>query len=500
MCSIADSWTIGFCTLYGDDASTHNKTSEPQMPLTLFDKIWDRHVAGTFNDGRSLIVIDRHVVQETTSWHAFDALRDRGLTVRHPELTWSVIDHSVATMPDRSPDSYPPTRDMILAMRRHCAEFGLRLYDTHDPRQGIVHVISPELGIAQPGCTLVCADSHTATSGGVGAWAWGIGTTQVLHVLATQMLILRKPRTMRVDFSGRLAPGVYAKDMILSLIGKYGTAAGTGHVVEYAGPAIRALPVEGRLTICNMSVEFGARAGLIAPDDATYDYLARRPFSPVGAAWDEAVANWRGLPSDEAASYDTELELDVSTVAPHVTWGNSPQDLIAIDQAIPSPESFTDSDRRTMAERALAYMDLAPGRPIAGTPIDFAFIGSCTNGRMSDLREAAAIARGRKVATGVTALVVPGSSTVKREAEAEGLDRIFLAAGFEWRESACSMCVAANGDMVPPGKRSISSTNRNFEGRQGPRSRTHLASPAMVAAAAVTGHIVDVRQLLPATA
>jgi 3-isopropylmalate/(R)-2-methylmalate dehydratase large subunit len=467
-----------------------------RMTETLFDKIWRRHVAGTFSDGRALIAIDRHVIQETTSWHAFDALRERGLRVRDPALTWSVIDHSIATRTGRTADSFPPTRDMILALRRHCEEFGLRLYDIDDPRQGIVHVISPELGIALPGCTLVCADSHTATSGGLGAWAWGIGTTQVLHVLASGMLILRKPRTMRVNFTGRLAPGVHAKDMILTLIGTYGTAAGTGHVVEYAGPAIRALPVEGRLTVCNMSVEFGARAGLIAPDDATFTYLAGRPFAPTGAAWDAAEADWRGLPSDDEARYDAELEIDCGAIAPRVTWGSSPQDVIAVDQLIPAPDSFADADRRAMARRALVYMDLTPGQPIAGTPIDVAFIGSCTNSRLSDLREGAAIARGRKVATGVTALVVPGSATVKREAEAEGLDRVFLAAGFEWRESACSMCVAANGDIVPPGKRSISTTNRNFESRQGPLSRTHLASPAMVAAAAVTGRITDVRRLM----
>ena len=482
--------------MYGDDAGQHNETSENNMPLTLFDKIWDSHVAGTFSDGRALIAIDRHVVQETTCWHAFDALRERGLPVRHPELTWSTIDHSVATHPGRTADSFPPTRDMILAMRRHCAEFGLRLYDIDDPRQGIVHVIAPELGIAQPGCTLVCADSHTATSGGLGAWAWGIGTTQVLHVLATQMLILRKPRTMRVTFNGRLGHGIYAKDMILSLIGRFGTAAGTGHVVEYAGPAIRALPIEGRLTVCNMSVEFGARAGLIAADDATFEYLAGRPFAPTGAAWDAALRYGHDLPSDAGARYDAELEIDCAAIAPRVTWGNSPQDVIAVDERIPAPDTFADSGRRAMAERALAYMDLVPDRPIEGTKIDFAFIGSCTNGRLSDLREAAAIADGRKVAQGVTALVVPGSAAVRRDAEAEGLDRVFRAAGFEWRQSACSMCVAANGDIVPPGKRSISTTNRNFEGRQGPASRTHLASPAMVAAAAVTGCITDVRRLL----
>jgi 3-isopropylmalate/(R)-2-methylmalate dehydratase large subunit len=472
-----------------------NHTVE-SMALTLFEKIWNRHVVSEFSDGRALIHIDRHVLQETTSWQAFDTLRDRGLKVRNPELTHSVIDHSVATHPGRTADSFPPTRDMILAMRRHCAEFGLRLYDIDSDRQGIVHVISPELGIAQPGCTLVCADSHTATSGGLGAWAWGIGTTQVLHVLATQMLLLRKPRTMRVTFNGAPGRGVFAKDLILHLIGQHGVATGTGHVVEYAGPAIRALPIEGRLTVCNMSIEFGARAGLIAADDTTFQYLWGREFAPKGAAWDAALTEWRGLPSDDGARYDQELVVDCDAIAPRVTWGNSPQDVIAIDGRIPAPDSFVDPDRRAMAERALRYMDLTPGAPIEGTPIDYAFIGSCTNARLSDLREAASIARGRQVAPGVRALIVPGSTTVKREAEAIGLDTIFRDAGFEWRESACSMCVAANGDMVPPGKRSISTTNRNFEGRQGPGSRTHLASPAMVAAAAVTGKIMDVRRLL----
>ena len=464
--------------------------------LTLFDKIWNRHAVHQLGDGRALIHVDRHVLQETTSWHAFDALRDRGLGVRNPGLTHAVIDHSVATHAGRTADSFPPTRDMILAMRRHCEEFGLRLYDIDSDRQGIVHVISPELGIALPGTTFVCADSHTATSGGLGAWAWGIGTTQVLHVLAAQMLLLRKPRTMRVTFNGTPGPGIFAKDLILHLIGRQGVAAGTGHVVEYAGPAIRALPIEGRLTVCNMSIEFGARAGLIAADDATFQYLAGREFAPKGAMWDAALADWRQLPSDNGAVFDQEIEIDCAAIAPRITWGNSPQDVIGIDEQIPAPDSFADADRRAMAERALRYMDLTPGEPMAGTPIDVAFIGSCTNARLSDLQEAASVARGRKVAPGVRALVVPGSTAVKREAEAIGLDRIFRDAGFEWRESACSMCVAANGDMVQPGKRSISTTNRNFEGRQGPDSRTHLASPAMVAAAAVTGRITDVRRLL----
>ena len=379
-------------------------------------------------------------------------------------------------------------------MQRNCREFGVELFDIDDKRQGIVHVIAPELGIALPGASLVCADSHTATSGGLGAWASGIGTTQVLHVLATQTLLLQRPKTMRVTFDGRAGPGVYAKDLILHLIGRFGTASGTGHVIEYAGPAIRALPIEGRLTICNMSIEFGARSGLIAPDDATFEYLAGRPFAPKGAGWDAALASWRVLPADPGARYDRELQLDCDAIGPQVSWGISPQDVLGVNEPIPAPGG--DPERRRAIERALTYMDLRPGETMEGTPIDVAFIGSCTNARLSDLQEAASVLRGRRVAAGVTALVVPGSTAVKRAAEAVGLDRVFRDAGFAWRESACSMCVAANGDLVAPGKRSLSTTNRNFEGRQGPGSRTHLASPAMVAAGAVAGRIVDVRSML----
>ncbi len=465
-------------------------------PRTLFEKIWDRHIVSAFSDGRAMIHIDRHVLQETTCAQAFDALGAKGLRVHAPELTFAVIDHSVATTPGRNAATFPPTRDAIEAMRRNCREFGVELFDIDDARQGIVHVISPELGIALPGSTLVCADSHTATCGGLGAWAWGIGTTQVLHVLATQTLIQRRSRTMRVSFNGRIAEGVFAKDLILYLIGRHGVATGTGHVVEYAGPAIRALAVEGRLTICNMSIEFGARSGLIAPDDATIEYLAGRPFAPKGANWDAAVADWRTLPSDPGARYDRELDIDCAAIQPQVTWGNSPQDLVGIGEAVPDPRAVSDPERRRIVERTLAYMELVPGRPLEGLPIDYAFIGSCTNARLSDLREAAAVVRGRRVPAGVTALVVPGSTAVKRQAEAMGLDQVFLSAGFQWRESGCSMCVAANGDMVPPGLRSMSTTNRNFEGRQGPRSRTHLASPAMVAAAAVSGQITDVRRMM----
>jgi 3-isopropylmalate/(R)-2-methylmalate dehydratase large subunit len=465
-------------------------------PRTLFEKIWDRHIVNAFSDGRAIVHIDRHVLQETTCAQAFDALGAKGLRVRAPELTFAVIDHSVATTRGRTASSFLPTRDAIEAMQRNCRKFGVELFDIDDARQGIVHVISPELGIALPGSTLVCADSHTATCGGLGAWAWGIGTTQVLHVLATQTLIQRRSRTMRVNFTGRIAPGVFAKDLILYLIGRHGTAAGTGHVVEYAGPAIRALAFEGRLTICNMSIEVGARSGLVAPDETTIEYLAGRPFAPKGAAFDAAVADWRALPSDAGARYDREIEIDCDAIQPQVTWGNSPQDLVGIGEAIPDPETVSDSQRRRIVERTLAYMDLEPGRSLEGLPIDYAFIGSCTNARLSDLQEAAAVVRGRRVPARVTALVVPGSTAVKRQAEAIGLDQVFLAAGFQWRESGCSMCVAANGDMVPAGLRSMSTTNRNFEGRQGPRSRTHLASPAMVAAAAVSGKITDVRRMM----
>jgi 3-isopropylmalate/(R)-2-methylmalate dehydratase large subunit len=381
-------------------------------------------------------------------------------------------------------------------MKRNCEEFGVRLFSVDDPRHGIVHVAGPHLGFALPGCTYVCGDSHTASCGGVGAWAWGIGTTEVMQVFATQSLIMRKPRTLRADFHGVLPRGLYAKDMILALIGRYGVDAGVGHVVEYGGPAIRSLPIEGRMTISNMSIEFGARGGIVAADDTTFEYLHGREMAPKGVLWDQAITDWRALFDSAGAEYDRVIDIDCSALKPQVTWGNSPQDVIAIDQTIPDPSAFADADRRVLADRALGYMDLTPNRPIEGTPIDIAFIGSCTNGRLSDLRAAAEVARGRKVAEGVRALVVPGAAHVKAAAEAEGLDVIFRAAGFEWREAGCSMCVAAGGDMLAPGQRSISTSNRNFEGRQGPGARTHLASPAMVAAAAVTGCITDVRKLL----
>jgi 3-isopropylmalate/(R)-2-methylmalate dehydratase large subunit len=466
------------------------------MSETPFGRIWDQHVVKEFGDGRALIHIDRHFAQEGTSGRAFDGLRKAGLPVRRPDLTVGTIDHGLSTLPGRKIDSYAASTVRNLAMRKNCHDFGVRLFDIDDPNHGIVHVVGPNLGFALPGCTYVCGDSHTASCGGVGAWAWGIGTTEVMQVFATQTLIMRKPKTLRANFTGTLPKGVYAKDMILALIGRYGIEAGVGHVVQYAGPAISALPIEGRLTVSNMSIEFGARGGLIAADDTTFEYLHGRELAPKGALWDRAVTDWRALFNDDDAQYDRVLDIDCSVLGPQITWGTTPQDVIGVNETIPDPSAAADPSRRAMMERAIAYIGLTPGSPIAGTPIDVAFIGSCTNGRLSDLEAAATVARGRKVAPGVKALVVPGAAHVKVAAEAAGLHKVFLEAGFEWRESACSMCVAAGGDIVPPGQRSISTSNRNFEGRQGPGARTHLASPAMVAAAAVSGCITDVRTLL----
>jgi len=464
-------------------------------PATLFEKIWSAHVVKPLSEDRAIVHIDRHVLQETTCLPAFAGLQQMNQPVRNVDLTYGVIDHSVSSSPGRTADSFPPSRYRIVGMRDRCREFGVELFDIDDPRQGIVHVIAPELGIALPGTTLVCADSHTATSGGLGAWAWGIGTTEVRHVLASQCLVQRKPATMRVSFEGMLQPGVFAKDLILHLIGRYGVAAGTGHVVEYAGSAIRAMPIEGRLTICNMSVEFGARAGLIGADDTTFDYIAGRPFAPAGAAWDAALAAWRDAHSDAAARFDREITIDCNAVTPQITWGTSPQDVSGVDECVPAPDGIADPVRRRALERTLDYIDLQPGQHLEGIPIDVAFIGSCTNGRLSDLETAADILRGRHVAPGVRGLVVPGSSSVKRAAEAIGLDRIFRDAGFEWRESSCSMCVAANGDTIDPGQRCITTSNRNFEDRQGAGARTHLASPATVAASAIRGSIAEARKL-----
>lgn len=464
------------------------------MPgATLFEKIWRSHAVRAVGD-RWLIHVDRHLVHEGTSRNAFDGLRKRGRGVRNLELTFGVIDHDPSTLPGRNALTYEPSRERIGAMQENCRAFGVSLFDVNDPRQGIVHVIATEQGIVLPGMTVVCGDSHTATSGGVGAWGWGIGTTEVERVFATQTLLMPKPRTMHANFRGRVAEGVTAKDLVLYLIGQFGVTIGTGHAVEYAGSAIRALGIEARLTICNMSIEFGARSGMIAPDDTTLQFFAGRACTPTGALWDRAAAYWRTLPTDDDAVFDREIDIDCDAIKPQVTFGTSPQEVIGIDERIPHPSDVL-PERREAMMAALRYMDLEPGMFIEGLPIDYAFIGSCTNSRLSDLEAAAAVIRGRKVPETVTALVVPGSSQVKAAAEAIGLDRIFTAAGFQWRESGCSMCQTLGGDFVPAGRRCISTSNRNFEDRQGSKSRTHLASPAMVAAAAVHGRIVDVRRV-----
>lgn len=466
------------------------------MSATLFDRIWDRHVVARLEDGRDLLHIDRHVLHELTSPQAFDGLRRAGRPVRNPELTFATQDHMVPTAPGRDDDTWPDAAPYMRALRRNTAESGIRLFDIDDPEQGIVHVIAPELGIALPGATLVCGDSHTCTVGGLGALAFGIGTSQVEHVLATQTLPLEKPKRMRVTFEGRPGFGVYAKDLILHLIGRLGAGAGAGHAVEYAGEAVRSLPVEGRMTLCNMSIEFSARMGLVAPDETTFAYLEGRAYAPTGAAWDRAVAEWRGLASDPDAAFDREEVIDAGEIAPQTTWGTSPQDTVAITDRVPDPADAP-PERRPAMEKALDYMGLVPGTPMTGIPVQKVFIGSCTNSRLSDLRAAAEVVRDRRVAEGVRAMIVPGSTAVRLAAEAEGLDRVFRAAGFEWRESGCSMCVAVNGDLVAPGERCVATSNRNFEGRQGPGARTHLASPAMAAAAAVAGRLADVRDFAP---
>jgi 3-isopropylmalate/(R)-2-methylmalate dehydratase large subunit len=463
---------------------------------TLLDKLWTQHVVRELTDGRTVLRIDRQLIHDGSSRQAFDGMRRLRRRFRNLDQNLAIVDHIVSTLPGRTGESHPPGRERIHALRDNAREFAVALYDVDDPRQGIVHVVAPELGFTLPGSTVVCGDSHTASNGALGTMAWGIGTTEVLHVMATQSLLMRKPRRMRVTFDGVMQPGVYAKDLILHFIGQHGVTAGKGFAVEYGGPAIAALGMEGRMTICNMSIEFGARMGMIAVDDTTLNYLNGRPLAPKGQLWDRAASEWRGLHTDPGAVFDTEFRIDCTYIKPQVTWGTSPEDLVGIDQIIPDPATFADAGRRAAARRALDYMGLTEGQMLEGLPIDYAFIGSCTNSRLSDLQAAAAIVRGRKVAKGVTALVVPGSMTVKSDAELLGLDKIFIEAGFEWRNSGCSMCVASNGDIVPPGKRAISTTNRNFEHRQGPASRTHLASPAMVAAAAVCGHITDVRKMM----
>ncbi|MEE8203300.1 MAG: 3-isopropylmalate dehydratase large subunit, partial [Alphaproteobacteria bacterium] len=438
----------------------------------------------------------RHLVHEVTSPQAFEGLRSAGRAVRRTQATLAVADHNVPTTDRSKGIDDEESRIQVETLRRNCAEFGVELYDMDDVRQGIVHIIGPEQGFTQPGMTIVCGDSHTATHGAFGALAFGIGTSEVEHVLATQTLIQRPAKNMRITVEGALPLGVTAKDLILAVIGEIGTAGGTGHVIEYAGEAVRALSMEGRMTVCNMSIEAGARAGLVAPDETTFAYLEGRPMVPKAGAWEQAVAHWRTLPSDEGVAYDTEVTLDAAKIAPLVTWGTSPQDVAPITGRVPDPADEPDEAKRLSIVRSLEYMGLAPGTRLTDVTIDTVFIGSCTNGRIEDLRAAAEVARGRKVAEHVQALVVPGSGLVKEQAEAEGLDRVFTEAGFEWREPGCSMCLAMNADKLKPGERSASTSNRNFEGRQGPGGRTHLVSPAMAAAAAVTGRLADVRELV----
>jgi 3-isopropylmalate/(R)-2-methylmalate dehydratase large subunit len=463
------------------------------MSRTLFEKLWDSHVVHQNDNEPALLYIDLHLVHEVTSPQAFEGLRAAGRRVRRPDLTIATVDHNVPTT-DRS----LPITDAIAALqietlRRNCREFGVKLYDINSAEQGIVHVIGPELGLTQPGMTIVCGDSHTSTHGAFGALAFGIGTSEVEHVLATQCLPQSKPRTMKVEVNGALSEGVSAKDLALAVIGQIGTDGATGHVIEYAGEAVRALSMEGRMTLCNMSIEAGARAGMVAPDETTFAYLKGRRFAPSGAQWDEMVAYWRTLASDEGAQYDFTVRIDASTLAPFVTWGTNPGMVVPVTGFVPDPsQAQTEADSQA-AQNALRYMNLAPGTPVEEIAIDRVFIGSCTNARIEDLRAAAKVVKGYRINSNVHAMVVPGSQAVKRTAEAEGLDRIFLDAGFEWRESGCSMCLGMNPDILRPGERCASTSNRNFEGRQGRGGRTHLVSPMMAAAAAITGKFTDVR-------
>jgi 3-isopropylmalate/(R)-2-methylmalate dehydratase large subunit len=464
-------------------------------PRTLFDKIWDGHLVDRQDDGTCLIYIDRHLVHEVTSPQAFEGLRMAGRKVRRPEATLAVADHNVPTSDRSKGIDDEESRIQVEALRDNCAEFGVPFYDMNDVRQGIVHIIGPEQGFTLPGVTMACGDSHTATHGAFGAFALGIGTSEVEHVLATQTLLMKPFKNMRITVDGALPTGVTAKDMILAIIGKIGTAGGTGHVIEYAGDAVRALSMEGRMTVCNMSIEGGARAGMVAPDETTFDYVKGRPMAPKGAAFEQAVEYWTSLASDEGASYDTEVTLHADDIVPQVTWGTSPEDVAPITGAVPDPASAEDAGKRDQIARSLKYMGLTPGTPLREVAIDKVFIGSCTNGRIEDIRAAATIAKGRKVAEGVYAMVVPGSGLVKEQAEQEGLDKVLVEAGFDWREPGCSMCLAMNADRLEPGERCASTSNRNFEGRQGKGGRTHLVSPAMAAAAAVTGTLADVREL-----
>ncbi len=463
------------------------------MTKTLYDKLWDAHVVEDFGQGRALIYIDRHLIHEVTSPQAFEGLKLAGRTPWRTTAGLAVPDHNVPTV-DRENIKDPVSKLQLATLDKNCKETGIVKFEMTDPRQGIVHVIGPEQGACLPGMTIVCGDSHTSTNGAVGALAFGIGTSEVEHVLATQTLVLRKAKNMRLNVNGKIGKGVSAKDIVLAIIGKIGTAGGTGHSIEFAGEAIRDLSIEGRMTVCNMAIEAGARAGMIAVDEKTIDYVKDRPFTPKGENWNKAVEYWQQFVSDEDAIFDAEINLDASAIQPHVTWGTSPEMVVSIGDTVPNPEQESDSVKREGMQRALSYMDLTADTPIEDIHVDKVFIGSCTNSRIEDLREAAEVAKGRKVAANITlAMVVPGSGLVKQQAEEEGLDKIFLQAGFEWREPGCSMCLGMNPDQLEPGERCASTSNRNFEGRQGQGGRTHLVSPAMAAAAAIKGHFADVR-------
>ena len=464
------------------------------MGRTIFDKIWDAHAVVAHDDGQTLLWVDRHLIHDLHH-RAFDELAAQGRSIRRPDLLFATPDHSMPTTVRRIEEIVDPEmRSTVEGLARHAGQLGFDHFGLDDERHGIVHVVGPEQGLTLPGILLVCGDSHTSTHGALGCLSIGIGASDVVHVLATQTLWQRRPRTMRVVVEGSLSSHIYGKDIVLALIRRIGAAGGTGHAIEYAGPAIEALSMEGRMTVCNMTIEAGARSGLVAPDEKTIDYVRGRPYAPGGAKWDAALAYWRTLPSDPDARFDREVSIDVAALAPMVTWGNSPEDAIGVDEPVPDPSEEPDPQRRRQMEATLAYMGIAPGKPLTEVGVDRVFIGACTNSRIEDLRAAAAVARGRRAV--VPTLVVPGSGLVKRQAEAEGLDRVFVEAGMEWREPGCSMCIAMNGDMLAPGERAASTSNRNFRGRQGPRSRTHLLSPAMAAAAAVAGRFTDVRTLL----
>ncbi|MBA2674412.1 3-isopropylmalate dehydratase large subunit [Ramlibacter sp.] len=467
---------------------------EAGKPRTLYDKIWDSHLTHEYSDGTALLYIDQHLVHEVTTPQPFDGLRTEGRRVRRLDATLGVADHDIPTTAGRSDDVEDPEAKLQLSlMRKNTKEFGVTYFGYEDPRQGIVHVVGPEQGLTHPGMTIVCGDSHTSTHGAFGAYAVGIGTSEVEHVLATQTLIQKRSKNMRITATGALRPGVTSKDLVLAIIGQIGTAGATGHVIEFAGPAVQALSMEGRMTMSNMAIEAGARAGLIAPDETTYAYIKGRPGAPTEKYWEQALAYWRSLPSDPGAVYDAEVTIDANQVAPMVTWGTSPQDVIAVTSVVPDPAAVGDETARAAAVSALEYMGLTAGQKLSDVKLDKVFIGSCTNSRIEDLREVAKVVKGRKVASHVQALVVPGSGLVKRQAEEEGIARILLDAGFEWREAGCSMCIAMNPDRLQPEERCASTSNRNFVGRQGPRGRTHLVSPAMAGAAAVAGHFVDIR-------